>query len=342
VDREGLLIENFVLAGNLTIVHAFDEFGFNCPAGRHKAAPRSSTGFGASHAASIRALFPSGIFDIFGVPFKFMIPLNFESSGSGRPLLALHGYGASLFSWRYLPLALPDRRVIRIDFPGHGRSPPRLDNRYRLADLAQAALEFIESQGLEDFDLVGHSMGGGVALMIAVDFMQRRRNSIRSLTLVDSLALAQRIPWLLRPAFSPHLGPFLTSLLPPRLIVRAMLRFAFYDRRRITEEMVRTYAKNLESEEGRHALLKTARRMVPDDLAGTIEKYIQLTLPALLIWGRRDRIVPPAIGIALNALIQGSTLILIDDCGHVPQEERPDVTLPAIAEFLSRVSPIAR
>ena len=73
-----------------------------------------------------------------------MIPLNFESSGSGRPLLALHGYGASLFSWRYLPHALSDRRVIRIDFPGHGRSPPRLDNRYCLADLAQAALEFIE------------------------------------------------------------------------------------------------------------------------------------------------------------------------------------------------------
>lgn len=256
--------------------------------------------------------------------------------------MALHGYGASLFSWRYLPHALPDRRVIRIDFPGHGRSPPRPDNRYRLADLAQTVLEFIESHGLEDFDLVGHSMGGGVALMIAVDFMQKRRNSIRSLTLVDSLALAQKTPWFLWPAFSPRLGSFLTSNLPPRLIVWAVLHFAFYDRRRITEEMVRTYAKNLESEEGRHALLETARRMVPDDLAETIEKYTQLTLPVLLIWGREDKIVPPAIGIALNTLIQGSTLIFIDDCGHVPQEERPDVTLPAIAEFLSRVSPIAR
>ncbi|PZR88826.1 MAG: hypothetical protein DLM68_06890 [Hyphomicrobiales bacterium] len=273
--------------------------------------------------------------------FKIMIPLNFESSGSGRPLLALHGYGASLFSWRHLPPALPDRRVIRIDFPGHGRSPPRLDDRYRLADHARAVLEFIESQGLQEFDLVGHSIGGGVALMIAVDFMERRRNSIRSLTLVDSLALAQRIPWLLQPAFSPRLGPFVMSLLPPRLIVRAVLRFAFYDGRRITEEMVRTYAKNLESGEGRHVSLETARQMIPGDVVGMIEKYRQLTLPALLIWGRRDRIVPPAIGIELNALIQGSKLILIDDCGHIPQEERPEITLRAIAEFLSRVSPIA-
>lgn len=271
-----------------------------------------------------------------------MIPLNFESSGSGRPLLALHGYGASLFSWRHLPLALPDRRVIRIDFPGHGRSPPRLDNCYRLADHARAALEFIESQGLEDFDLVGHSMGGGVALMIAVDFMERRRMSIRSLTLIDSLALPQQTPWLLQQAFSPRLGSFLTSLLPPRLIVRAVLRFAFYDGRRITGEMVRAYAKNLESEENRHALLETARQMIPDDLVEMVEKYRQLTLPALLIWGGRDKIVPPVIGRKLNALIQGSKLILIDDCGHIPQEERPDVTLRTIAEFLSRVSPIAR
>jgi pimeloyl-ACP methyl ester carboxylesterase len=211
-----------------------------------------------------------------------------------------------------------------------------------LADHARAVLEFIESQGLEDFDLVGHSMGGGVALMIAVDFMERRRNAIRSLTLVDSLALPQRIPWRLQPAFSPRLGSFLTSLLPPRLIVRIVLRFAFYDGRRITEVMVRTYARNLESEEGRHAALETARQMIPDDLAGTIEKYKQLTLPALLIWGRQDRIVPPAIGIELKALIQGSKLIFIDDCGHIPQAERPDVTLRAIAEFLARVSPIAR
>ncbi len=206
------------------------------------------------------------------VTFKFMIPLNFKSSGSGRPLLALHGYGASLFSWHHLALALPDRRVIRIDFPGHGRSPPRLDNRYRLADHARAVLDFIDSQGLEDFDLVGHSMGGGVALMIAVDFMERQRNAIRSLTLVDCLALPQRIPWLLKPAFSPRLGPFLTSLLPPRLIVRLVLRFAFYDRRRITEEMVRTYAKNLESEEGRHASLETARQMIPGDFGGDDRK----------------------------------------------------------------------
>jgi pimeloyl-ACP methyl ester carboxylesterase len=117
-----------------------------------------------------------------------MTPLNFESSGAGRPLLALHGYGASLFSWRHLPSAFPDQKVIRVDFPGHGGSPPRLDNRYSLADHAQAVLDFIESEGLEDFDLVGHSMGGGVALMIAIKFMEQRRNAIKSLTLVDSLA----------------------------------------------------------------------------------------------------------------------------------------------------------
>jgi pimeloyl-ACP methyl ester carboxylesterase len=268
-----------------------------------------------------------------------MTSLHFESSGSGKPLLALHGYGATLYSWRHLPGAFPDRRVIRVDLPGHGGSPP--GNGYRLADHARAVIEFIDSQGLGEFDLIGHSMGGGVALMIALDFLAKGRGAISSLTLVDGIALPQPPPWLLKPAFSPRLGSFLTGLLPARWIVRAVLRLGFYDGHRITEDMVSAYAKNLETESGRRAMLETAMQMIPDDLPGLIEKYRHLTVPTLLVWGRRDRIVPPVTGIALNALIEGSQLVLVNDCGHIPQEERPWETMRAIAEFLARVSPAA-
>jgi pimeloyl-ACP methyl ester carboxylesterase len=126
-----------------------------------------------------------------------MFALNFESTGSGRPVVALHGYGASLFSWRHLPPALPDRKVIRIDLPGHGGSPARMDGRYTLSDHARLIIDFIEEQGLGEFDLIGHSIGGGVALMIAIELSERRGNSIKSLTLVDSIALPQSLPWFL-------------------------------------------------------------------------------------------------------------------------------------------------
>ena len=115
------------------------------------------------------------------------------------------------------------------------------------------------------------------------------------------------------------------------------LRTAFYDPRRVTEERLRVYARNLVTREGRQAQLSTARQLFPDDFLSLIEGYHRVRLPTLLIWGKQDAIVPPWVGVALNGLIAGSKLVLIDDCGHIPQEERPDVAISAIAEFLSTV-----
>ncbi|MGH6813618.1 MAG: alpha/beta fold hydrolase, partial [Methylocella sp.] len=229
-----------------------------------------------------------------------MASLNFESTGSGKPFLALHGYGASLFSWRHLPPAVPDRRVICVDLPGHGGSPAPADGRYGLADHAAKVIDFIEEQKLEEFDLIGHSFGGGVALMIAIDFMKRRPGSISSLTLLDSLALPQRLPGFIMVANVPWIGPALLSHLPARLIVRAVLRSVFYDRRRIPEEAFDIYARNLATKEGRHALLETARHIIPDDVPRLIERYHRLKQPTLLIWGRQDKIVRPSTAITLN------------------------------------------
>lgn len=261
--------------------------------------------------------------------------LNFETTGSGRPVLALHGYGASLFSWRYLPSGLPNRRVIRVDLAGHGGSPPRADRRYSLVDHAAQIIGFIDEQELESFDLIGHSLGGGVALMIALDFAKRRPHAIGHLVLVDSLALPQPLPWLMKAIRAPLVGAVLFSRLPGRVIVRTISPIAYYDRSCITEEMIRAYAQNLATAGGRRAMIETARQIIPDDMPGLIARYHSLRLPTLLIWGRQDRVVSPAIGIALNTLIEGSKLILIDDCGHVPQEERPEIAIPAIADFLA-------
>ncbi len=251
-------------------------------------------------------------------------------------MLALHGFGASLFSWRHLPSALPDRRVIRVDLAGHGRSPPRTDGRYGLADFAAQLVDFIDEQGLGEFDLIGHSLGGGVALMTALDLAERRPDAIRSLILVGSVALPQPIPWIMRLARAPWVGPVLISRVPADLIVPSALRGAFHDPRRVTPEMIQNYAENLAAAEVRRALIATARQVIPDDLPGLIARYHSLRLPTLLIWGKQDWIVPPAIGIALNTLVEGSTLLLVDGCGHLPQEERPEIVMPAIAAFLAK------
>jgi pimeloyl-ACP methyl ester carboxylesterase len=225
---------------------------------------------------------------------------------------------------------------LRIDLPGHGRSAARPDGRYAISDHAQQVIDFIEGENLEEFDLIGHSLGGGVALRIVDELSTRKVSPVKTLTLVDSVALPQSLPWFLALARVPGVGSFLLSLLP-RLTIASALRTAFYDPRLVTEEMLRVYARNLVTREGRQAQLSTARQLFPDDVLSLIESYHRVRLPTLLIWGKQDAIVPPWIGVALNGLIAGSKLVLIDDCGHIPQEERPDVAISAIAEFLSTV-----
>lgn len=264
-----------------------------------------------------------------------MTSLHFESTGSGKPILALHGYGASLYSWRHLPPAVPDRRVIRVDLPGHGGSPAPADGRYGLADHAAKIIDFIAELKLEQFDLIGHSFGGGVALMIALEFMERRPGSVSSLTLLDSLALPQRLPGFLMLANVPWIGPELLAHLPARWMVGVVLRSVFHDRRRITEEAIDVYARNLATKERRRALLETARHIIPGNLPRLIARYHQLKQPTLLIWGKQDKIVRPSTAVTLNVFIEGSKLIMIDDCGHAPQEERPEITMPAIRDFLA-------
>lgn len=180
--------------------------------------------------------------------------------------MALHGYGASLFSWRYLASALPDRRVIRVDLAGHGASPPRKDGRYSLADHSEQLIDFIDEQKLDEFDLIGHSLGGGVALMTALDFAKRRRHSIGRLILVGSAALPQPLPLIMRLARAPWIGPLLLRCVPAGLVVPNALRGAFHDRRRVTKEMIQNYAHNLTTAKVRRAMVETARQIFPDDL----------------------------------------------------------------------------
>lgn len=264
--------------------------------------------------------------------------LHFEATGAGRPVLALHGFGGSLFSWRHLPAALPGRRVIRVDLPGHGGSPPLPGRACGPVEHSALLAEFIEEHGLEGVDLIGHSFGGGVALLAALDLNERRPGAVGSLILVDSLALPQPLPLFMQPVKAPRLASLALSLTPPRWIVGAVLRALFHEPSRIERSAVEAYARNFATSESRRALIETALRMIPDDLPDIVARYETLRLPTLLIWGRHDWVVPLRIGQALETMIEEAKLCVIDDCGHVPQEERPEETLPLIAEFLARLA----
>ena len=88
--------------------------------------------------------------------------------GSGDPILAIHGLGASVYTWRNLKGRLPDHKLILIDLKGHGESPKPHDTNYSIPDQAELVLKFIREQDLRNLTLMGNSYGGAVSLMVAI------------------------------------------------------------------------------------------------------------------------------------------------------------------------------
>jgi pimeloyl-ACP methyl ester carboxylesterase len=257
-----------------------------------------------------------------------------ESCGAGRPLLLIHGFGATLYTWRALVPTLARRhRVITVDLKGSGRAPKPPDGHYSVRDQARHVADLIDSEDLSDLTLIGHSFGGGVALAALVGRALSPAR-VKSVVLIDTMAYRQRIPWFIAALQVPALGPLLLRVSPPELQVRLVLRAAYHRPQRITDDAVEAYAAPLRDAAARRALIETARAIPPADADALAAQYGGITLPTLLVWGRHDAIVPLAIGERLRRAIPGSRLAVIDDAGHLPHEEQPEPVLRELEEFL--------
>ena len=129
-----------------------------------------------------------------------------------------------------------------------------------------------------------------------------------------------------------HLG---VRMVPPMVQTRVALRIAYFDDSKIDPEEVETYAAPLKTAAGKHAIIYSARQIVPDDLdARSPSATRSIALPTLILWCDHDRIVPLEIGLKLRRAMPNSTLRLVQDCGHMPQEEQPETTLELLQGFI--------
>ena len=115
-----------------------------------------------------------------------------------------------------------------------------------------------------------------------------------------------------------------------------VLLYSYYRKRLITWEQIKAYAKSIGSPGGRDALLQVAKQAVPDNFEELTSQYPSINVPTLIVWGREDRVIPLSIGEMLDDDIPDSRLVLLEQAGHVPQEEKPEETIEAIAKFLKR------
>ena len=250
------------------------------------------------------------------------------------PLLLLHGTGASLHTWEGWAAALKGKkRVIRIDLPGFGLTGPfagqYASDDYRGDSYARFVLDLLDALDVPRASIGGNSLGGEVAWRAVVMAPQR----FDKLILVDASGYAfapDELPLGFRIARVPLLNRIGETLLP-RALVAATLRSVYGDPTRVNDEMIERYFELALRQGNRHAL---GLRLQQLEMGEHAERIKTINRPTLVLWGGRDRLIPPINAQRFAADIHGAKLLLFDNLGHVPQEEDPARTAAAVLEFL--------
>jgi pimeloyl-ACP methyl ester carboxylesterase len=257
-----------------------------------------------------------------------------EEHGKGPPVLLVHGLGASTFTWRHIVPALArSHRVIALDLKGFGRSDKRFGAHYAAADQAALVAAFIAKRNLQGVALVGHSFGGTVALLTALA-LRHEPWRISRLVVMDAPALRQdfgEAAELLRIPGVPYVAMTLT---PPELMARLLLRLVSAPGRVVPERDIRGYAAPFYDLGSRHAFIATAQAIFDHNTRALGARYGAIRQPTLLVWCRRDRIVPLATGKRLARRLPNARLAVLGGCNHLPQDEVPSALLARLEPFL--------
>ncbi len=254
-------------------------------------------------------------------------------------LVMVHGFGACLESWHDVYPALAQQfSVVRLDLKGSGFSAKPRDEAYALRDQAGILLDFLETLRLEKIVLIGHSMGGGVSLLACLRNLDAQAGvDIAGLVLIDSAGYPQPLPLFVTALRNPFTRP-IAQLLPAGLKVRLVLEKAFEVKSQITPERIERYAFFLRLPGANFALARTAEFILPPDLDAITARYPEIEVPALIIWGEKDRVVPLENAHRFCAALPASQLLVLPDTGHVPHEERPQPVIDALTRFVRSIS----
>jgi pimeloyl-ACP methyl ester carboxylesterase len=271
-------------------------------------------------------------------------PVTYHRVGAGPAVLLVHGITSSSRTWRSVMPALAEHYdVIAPDLLGHGRSAkPRGD--YSLGSYASGLRDLLVALEVPAATVVGHSLGGGVAMQFAYQFPDR----LERLVLVDSGGLGAEVSLVLRAATLPgaeYVLPLLASS-PLRgagaalgsVLGRVGLR-ASADVRGMAEGF-----ESLGDAEARRAFLHTARSVI--DPAGqrvdaTDRLYLAEHVPSLIVWGERDRMIPVQHGHDAHEHMPNSRLEIFPGAGHFPFNDDPERFVATLHEFIVTTEPAA-
>lgn len=264
----------------------------------------------------------------------------------GTVLVLLHGIGGRAENWNETIGYFSGRcRVYAPDILGFGRSDkPKLS--YLRRDFTQFLKAFLVSVSQSEdgaprdgkrpkIVLVGNSMGGAIALAFAADCP----GPLDALVLVAPAGLSTEVAIPYRLATMPWIGELMRY--PVRFSIRSEWKFLFHDDARVTNAFVEEIYQFRKTHDSRRTYLRVMRNYV--GLAGPkfhlLEDAARIDVPTLLVWGAQDRVLPPEQGFKAVKLFQNARIEVFEDCGHLPQLEKPHEFNLALEAFLDRWFP---
>lgn len=245
------------------------------------------------------------------------------------PVVLLHGTSSSLLTWDACSKEwTKDHRVIRMDLPGFGLTGPDPEQDYSIKNYVAFLNHFLQERNVTQCYLAGNSLGG----LIAFHFAATYPDKVKKVILIDpagypvykakgSLAFKLRkIPVLKN----------ILTIITPMSIVRKSLEDAYGNKSLVTDALVEQYRDMACREGNRKALLIRLQ----NDQSGDTTLVSKLTMPTLVIWGTLDQLIPVDNAFKFQRDLPADTLAILENVGHVPMEETPELVIPIVNKFI--------
>ena len=258
--------------------------------------------------------------------------IHYKVAGEGPPIVFLHGLGASCITWEENVVPLAERfTVYAPDIPGHGDSI-KLGVSYTTEAGISLSLGFLDAIGVESAALAGSSMGGLIALLVALEHPER----VSHLVLINTAGFGREIAGYLRVMSLPFAGEILEG--PTHRSAKAMMRLVFGPRKEYPEALFQELVRTRSLPGGRDAVLASLREGV--NIFGVKRRYRlldrlrDLQMPLMIVWGALDPVFPSKHAHAAAAAAPGSRFLYFPEAGHWPHMEEAERFNAEVTAFL--------
>jgi pimeloyl-ACP methyl ester carboxylesterase len=260
--------------------------------------------------------------------------VHYRDEGKGTPIVLIHGTASSLHTWNDWAEELKKtHRVLRMDLPAFGITGANANADYSIQNYTRFLQEFLSKVNVDNFYLVGNSLGGNIAW----DYAAEHPEKVEKLVLIDASGLQTNKPqpWIFKLAKTPVLNS-LFLYVTPKAVIKDNMEQVYHDDSKITDELITRYHEMALRTGNRQAFIDRAKTDFKLGEKSNLEKLKSIKTETLLLWGENDLWIPLDNGKRMNSLLENSKLVVIKNSGHVPMEENPTESLKLFFDFINK------